>query len=226
VEVGANELPEAILIQEPGPGSQVASPVHVTGVADPTFEQSLVVRILLADGSELATVPTQIEADLEQRGPFAADVEFAVTEPQPAVIQVYSDSARDGGVTHLASTTVMLLPEGPADIRPAEPHAETIVITEPALGSTLSGGVVHVAGVGLASFEQNLVIEVLDDAGQVVGRQAVTVNAPDLGQPGTFSADVTYTVQAAGPARVLVRDPSPMFGGDVHRASVEVTLEP
>jgi len=57
-----------------------------------------------------------------------------------------------------------------------------------------------------------------------VGMQPVTVQAPDLGIPGPFSADVPYQGASAGPGRIVVRDPSPAFEGDYHLASVEITI--
>lgn len=217
---------EAILIQEPGPGSRVASPLLVRGLADSTFEQNLVVRLLADDGAELAFTAVTIAADLGQRGPFEATLPFTVSGERQAFIQVYASSPRDGGITHLASVGVILT-DGPAQIRPAPADtAERILITQPLLAAEISGGVVQVAGVGVAGFEQSLLVEVLDENGRVLASQPVTVNAPDLGQPGAFSADLAYSVAAAGPGRIVVRDISPAFGGDAHLASVEVTLSP
>jgi hypothetical protein len=69
-------------------------------------------------------------------------------------------------------------------------------------------------------------VEVLDVDGNVIGSSPVTVTAPDLGMPGPFVVDVPYTLGAAGPGRIVVRDPSVVFEGNVHLASVEVQLEP
>jgi hypothetical protein len=217
---------EAILILEPGPGSRLTSPIRVAGVADPTFEQTLVVRLVSADGAELALVPAQIEADMGQRGPFAIDVPFTVSGEEQAFIQVYTTSARDGGVTHLSAVGVTLADSGSAAVVPVTLQPERIAVAQPVLGATVSGGVARVEGFGLAGFEQTLVIEVQDEAGAVVGSQPVIVAAPDLGQPGPFSADVPYVVTTGGPGRIAVRDISPAFGGDVHVSSVEITLQP
>lgn len=217
---------EAIFIQEPGPGSQVTSPIRVAGVADPTFEQNLVVRIVTADGTEVAQVPTTIQADVGQRGPFEVEVPVDLDTQHNIFIQVYAASARDGGLIHLSSTGVMFTPEGPEQIVTQEPHPEQIAIFQPQSGETISGGVAHVEGFALASFEQTLLIEILDVDGNVVGSQPVTVQAPDLGQPGPFSADVAYTVTESGPGRVVIRDVSPAFGGNTHLNSVEITLQP
>jgi len=219
--------PEAILILEPGPGSRLSGDIHISGEANPTFEQNLVIRVISADGAILFTGSTTIQADVGQRGPFTADL--AVDLPasdQEATLQVYSDSARDGGITHLSSVGVILSPGGPIEIRPASPSPEKIQILAPAINEQAAGGTVHVEGIGAASFEQSLLIEVVDGEGRVVGVQPVIVQAGEMGQPGPFSADVSYSLSAAGPGRVQVRDISPAAGQDLHIASVEVNLSP
>lgn len=217
---------EAILIQEPASGSQVTNPIRVAGIADPTFEQTLVVRVLLDDGTQLTLVPTMIQADVGQRGPFEVEVPVDLNVQANIFIQVYAESARDGGITHLSSTGVIFSPDGPQNILTREPHPEQIAIFAPQISETIRGGVTHVEGFALATFEQTLLIEILDDDGNVVGSEAVIVQAPDLGQPGPYRADIAYTVTEPGPGRVVVRDPSPAFGGDTHLNSVEITLEP
>lgn len=217
---------EAILILEPGPGSRVISPLHVAGIADPTFEQTLVVRIVRIDGTELALQPVTIAADLGSRGPFAGEVHFTTAGEESAFIQVYTESARDGGVIHLNSVGVMLTVTGPARVEPKSPHPEQILIHSPEMGAVVQGGSVTVEGFGLAGFEGTLVIEIQDAEGNVVGSQPIIVEAPDIGLPGPFSAEVIYLVGEAGPGRVVVRDISPAFGGDSHLSSVEISLEP
>jgi hypothetical protein len=221
------DLPEeAIFILEPGSGSRVTSPVQVTGMADSTFEQNLVVHLLLDDGSQLAFAPTTIQSEMGQRGPFELELPFDVEGERQGFIQVYASSPRDGAITHPASVGVTLASSGSADIRPVTPYQERIVIYQPAVAQTISGGVAHVEGFALASFEQTLVVEVFDVNGKLVGMQPVIVQAPDLGIPGPFSVDVPYQGASAGPGRIVVRDPSPAFEGDYHLASVEVNLEP
>lgn len=217
---------EAILILEPAPGSRLVSPLHVAGVADPTFEQTLGVQVVLDDGKVLAIGPVYIEAEAGQRGPFGVDIPFEIQGERQAFIQVFSVSPRDGGTTHENSVGVVLIDSGDPSISTISDYPERIAIFQPTSNSQVAGGTVHVEGFALASFEQTLVVEVHDMNGEVVGLQPVTVNAPDLGLPGPFSVDVTYTVDQAGPGRIVVRDVSPAFDGDVHRASVEIELSP
>lgn len=216
---------EAILIQEPGPGWRLTSPIRVSGTADSTFEQNLVVRLLLDDGTELALVPTTIAAELGQRGPFEVDIPFTISGERQAFLQVYATSARDGGITHLSSVGLTIADSGEEN-RPAfEQLDERIMITEPVLNAAVSGGAVYVEGVATASFEQTLIVELLDESGAVIGSEPIIVDAPDLGMPGVFQVVLPYTAGVTGAARVVVRDVSPAFGGDVHVSSVEIRLE-
>jgi len=217
---------EAILILEPGPGSRVTSPLRVAGIADTTFEQALVVRLVLDDGSLLALEPTTIQTEMGTRGPFEVDVPFELAGERSALLQVYSASARDGGLTHLSSVGVLLAHSGPADIRPAQARPEQLQILQPRLIDHISGGIAHVEGFGLASFEGTLLVQIYDVDGNQVGSQSIIVQAPEMGVPGPFVADVPYTVSAEGPGRVVVVDPLPVFDGVGHIASVEVILAP
>lgn len=226
---GTRALPaEAIMILSPGPGSKITSPIQLTGEADPTFEQTLAVRLLSMDGTTMTSLSTTIQADAGQRGRFAVQVPVDVPGPQQAMLQVFATSPRDGGVTHLASEIVTLLPDGSsgAQTQPASPQPERIMIDQPGPGQKLTGGTVHLSGFALASFEQTLVVELYDGAGQQLASRPVIVSAPDMGVPGPFQTDLAYPAAASGPGRVVVRDISPANGADVHLASVEVSLSP
>jgi len=100
---------ETIVIKQPLLNSTVTSPVHIEGVSDPTFEQTIEFQVLGEDGRILGQGYTTIEADLGERGAFAVDIEF--TPPatrEHGRIVVFATSARDGGITHLSSVEVAL----------------------------------------------------------------------------------------------------------------------
>lgn len=218
--------PEAIRILAPGPGSRLLSPLRVQGVADPTFEQNLVLRLVLPDGEVLAQANCQIQADAGQRGPFEAVIPFSVSVEQNALLQVLAVSPRDGLVTHLSSTGVFLAVAGAVDIRPGQEEQEAIVILSPQPGEIIQGGQVTVHGYGRASFEGTLVVEVFDAGGNLLGSQPLIVAAPDMGLPGFFEAVVVINIAESGPGLVRVLDPLPIFDGRGHITSVHVVIEP
>ncbi len=219
-------IPEAIVIAEPRVAAGVVSPVHIEGEADPTFEQSLSIHILDADGNVVGQGAAQIEADTGQRGRYRADVPFNVESEQPGRIIVYSLSARDGSIIHLASVEVRLKPSGDATPGIADSGAplEAIVIHSPAPGASVTS-TVTITGEAAPTFEQHLNALIQDEMGNVIATGSTIIQA-DAGQRGPFSFTLTYHVAAAGPGRIVVYDTSPRDGGIVHLASVEVRLTP
>lgn len=222
-----SQLPVSpILITAPGNGSQVVSPLQVTGQADPTFEQTLVVQLVSADGTQLGFTATQIQADVGTRGAFTAEVAFSVNEPTPAFIQVFSESAMNGTIENLNSVSVTLLPNGTAQIEANSNSLPRIHITSPAMGDAVSGGQFTLEGIGLPSFENTFLVEVVDADGTVITQLPISTDAPDVGQYGRFSTTISYSVTGPTPARVLVQDLSPAFGGPTFVDSITITLEP
>lgn len=219
--------PEAILILSPGPGSRVTGSVLVTGLADSTFENNLVIEVRDVNGNVVGMTPVIISAEPGGRGPFAAAVAFTSPgEVTPGRVAVYHASARDGHLIHLASVVVILLPSGSAqELKPGLDHPEDVVIHMPALLDVVSGGTVHVSGYAAPTFEQNLLLAVLDENGVEVGVGFTTIQT-SMGEPGPFDADVPYSVTHEQPGSVQVYATSPLDGGIEHLASVEVILQP
>lgn len=84
---------------------------------------------------------------------------------------------------------------------------------------------VTVSGLGKATFEQTLVVQVLDQSGAPLATQPVTVIG-EMGEYGAYSIEVAFSVSQEQPGRIVVYDASPKDGGLVSLSSVEVTLLP
>lgn len=235
---GDEEGREAILILEPGITSNVTSPVRVAGLADPAFEQTVIVQVSDESGETVGALATQIQADVSQRGPFEVEVPFTVSADQAGRILVFTISPRDGGLTHLASVEVTLLASGAATINPAERHKESIAIFEPQLLASISGGTLHLSGFSDYVFENVLNVALCGAGGggvsdllcgtadNLLATGTVNVNSPDIGQPGPFEGDLSYTVAGGIPARLVVYNTSPRDGGITHLSAVDVQLAP
>jgi hypothetical protein len=101
---------------------------------------------------------------------------------------------------------------------------EAILFSLPGNGSVITSPVT-VQGQSRPTFEQNLVVAVYDENGQVLALQPTTIMA-GAGSPGEFSAQLSFIVSAEQPGRISVYETSAMDGGIVHLSSVEVTLSP
>ncbi len=235
----ADPAQEVILILQPGLTSAVTSPVTVSGEADSTFEQNLVIQVYDENGAVLTTTPTTIQSELGTRGPFSAEVTFSVAADQPGRISVFSASARDGGLEHLASVEVTLLASGgTAALSPAAEHDEVHQIFAPSHLETVTGGSVHIEGFSEYVFEANLNLALCGEGGSgapdlicgtednVLAEGVATMQSPDIGLPGPFETDLTYTVTAPVRARLVVYSVSARDGGILHVTTRPITVAP
>lgn len=234
----APENEETILIGQPGQGSSVVSPVLVEGIADSTFEQNLVLTLSDEDGDVLATQPTTIQTPLGERGPFSTLLAFSVPGGQAGRISVFSMSAMDGGLEHLASVEVRLLPSGEAQILGPGTLQESIRIDAPAMSAEISGGTLVVSGFSDYYFESNLGLALCGLGGSgspnpicgtednILASGFALIEAPDIGQPGPFFGELHYSIAAPTMARLVVYAASPRDGGLLHAASAVVRLLP
>jgi hypothetical protein len=229
---------EAILISLPGFGSAITSPVTVQGQSRPTFEQTLVVAVYDQFGELLGLTPTTLDSSAGSPGNFRTELAFTVASEQPGRVSVYETSAMDGGMVHLSSVEVTLRPGGTAEIIPAEFHFESIQIQFPAPNDELSGGILTVSGYSDYYFESNLGLILCGEGGSgapnelcgtednVLAAGNALIDAPDMGQPGPFSGELSYSVSAPTHARVIVFAASARDGGLLHLSSIPVVLIP
>ena len=191
-------VPEAIDIQYPFPGAVITSPLTVTGLADATFEQNLIVQ-LTGESSEIAQVPTTIQADTGSRGGFSAKVEYAVPDDNPVMLQVFWRSPKDGSLMHLNG--FMLQPGAQsAPQKPVEEKVEKLFLSEVRIG--LNNGKLELQADGSAEglFENNLQYAlcgngsghggddfVCGSGDNIMLTGSTIVNAPDMGKRGDFS---------------------------------------
>jgi hypothetical protein len=101
---------------------------------------------------------------------------------------------------------------------------EAILFSLPGNGSTVTSPVT-VQGQSRPTFEQNLVVAVYDENGQVLALQPTTIQA-DAGSAGEFSTQLSFIVPTEQAGRISVYETSAMDGGMLHLSSVEVTLSP
>lgn len=98
----------AIVVETPMPGEEVSAPVRVEGNAD-VFEATVSIRILDAEGAELAAAFATATCGGGCRGEFSTEVFFFTPERQNGTIEVFESSAEDGSQLHLVTIPVVLV---------------------------------------------------------------------------------------------------------------------
>ena len=104
----ADQLP-AILVQSPGIGERVSSPVTISGTAD-VFEAVVSIAILDEHRRTVASSFTMATCGTGCRGSYTTDVRYDVGTRQPGTIRVYEVSAKDGSPLHVVEIPVILTP--------------------------------------------------------------------------------------------------------------------
>jgi hypothetical protein len=99
----------AIVVRTPVAGDEIVSPVTVAGTAD-VFEATVSIRILDANGQELAAAFATATCGTGCRGKYSAEFFFFTEERQDGTIEVFESSAADGSPLNLVSVPVELVP--------------------------------------------------------------------------------------------------------------------
>jgi hypothetical protein len=98
-----------IVVVSPSVGTRVGSPALISGSAD-VFEATVSVRILDADGAEIATRFTSATSGSGTRGTYSVAVPYTVASQQAGTIEVFEVSAKDGTRLNAVKIPVTLTP--------------------------------------------------------------------------------------------------------------------
>jgi hypothetical protein len=224
----AANLPlERLAILEPGPGSQVTSPFTLMGRGGPSFANRVRVRLIGEDGRVITSRTTFLQTTPGFSGLFITEIAFDISGvAEAARLEVSTDDLRTGRMDHLTTRNLILLAAGSPLIHPTLDGPERLAILSPREGVGIAGGVVHVRGAGWVESDLPLTVAVLDRYQTVLGMVEVPLEAPGLGQLGTFEVDVPYTIPYAQYARLAVYERAPDDSGLIHYSSIEVFLRP
>ncbi len=218
---------ESLAILEPGPASQVVSPILVVGYGGPSFQGRVRLRLVGEDGTVLASRVTYLQALPDLAGRFFTQVPFSITHVgEAARLEISTYELRSGLLGHLASVDLVLLSAGLPRVNPALRGAEKLAIFAPRDGSLVRGGVVTVRGAGWLDTPGPLVVDVLDRNGVVIGSTTTPLVPPGIGQVGTFEVKLSYQTAVNQWGRIAVHEPAVGIPGTLHYNSLEVYLEP
>ena len=127
---------------------------------------------------------------------------------------------------HLMTVEVTILTTGNDRIYPAIRGAEKLTIFQPREENVIAGGSVLIQGAGWVDQDVPLRIEIINRIGDVLGSGQVELDAPAVGQLGTFSAEITYQTSHQQWDRIGVYELHDEVPGLVHYTSVGIWLGP
>ncbi|MBE9478912.1 MAG: hypothetical protein IMY80_03020 [Chloroflexi bacterium] len=218
---------EELSILSPGPGSMVNSPIKVKGFGGPSLDNRVQVRLIAEDGRLLSTGYSFLYSFPGRPGLFYIQMPFeSQLVAERAWLEVRSFDNYFGMLRHLMTVEVTILSTGSDRIYPAIHGAEKLTIFRPREENVIAGGSVLIQGAGWVDQDVPLQIEIINQAGDVLGSGQVELDAPVVGQLGTFSVEIAYQTSVQQWARIGVYELHDELPGLVHYASVGVWLEP
>lgn len=210
-------VPPAVEINSPAVGDELTltAPVQVTGRAAGVAEGSVMVRVLDNLGNVLDEVRAEVTQPTDSNGTWLWAVDLNVTpaaEGRWGTVFAYAPAPTDGVVQAADGVNVRLGPSG-------RPQYVTISDPLPYAQVATDGGV-KVAGLGGALFENNVVVQALDDVGNVLVTVPTTMQTEDVGGEGEWS--VTLPLNYTGRGKLMAFSTSPEDGSTIAEFVVEV----
>lgn len=231
-DLSPDSLPESIpygdiQILNPGPLSKVTSPFELHAYLFPGADDRVRVALYGEDGRLLTRKILRYSAPRDMRVHARLDLGFGIPGvAETARVEIVTHDAY-GRIQARTSTDLILLAEGSQDINPPLDLYEKIVVEEPVPNALIQGGTMIVKGYTRFTETGQLLVEILDYRGNVVGSKVIGVSDKELERGYHFFAgEVPYQVSVATWVRVQVTARDDALSGVIHTSSVLVLISP
>ena len=188
----------------------------------------MLVELLGEDGRSLARQRLDYHQYIDRSIAIAPKLEFAINGVAELGRLVVSVNDRYGRQAALASTDILLFSIGENDFNPAQSDVAPYIFRSPVPDQVIQGGILGVRGLVRPVNVNPVLIELLDEKGQLLANASVQIDLPagDLSH-NPFSVDLTYNVSETTHARLVIRQESvDRIPGTVALWSIPVLLNP
>lgn len=213
----------AIQINKPGPGSKIASPLEVQILAVAGDSKKIDVSLFGEDGRLLGDIIRPVEG--RPTGDFLSlKIPFEIrAAAEVGIIQV-STKDTSGRLQSLSSVRVLLLSSGVSQLTPAgNTIYERVTLQNLRPNADVSGDVMSIQGQFTPYNQQQVVLELITDAGLLMSSRVLNVQNLD---PQSIDTTLPYKVSGPTQARLFIHQEDNVLKGPVYIYSQEITLNP
>ena len=228
-----NPLPYGeIQLISPGRLSRVISPFSIHAYLTPPRndreeESSYQVSLYGDDGRLLVRHFFTREADQSGNTHLVMEIIFEVSGDAEAARLEISSLDEYGRVSALTTTDLILLSEGDPEIKAVQDLYENLIIQQPISSTLIQGDVLIIQGVTRFAPQDQLLVELMNREGGLVGSVVLLVSQENLGSGyRPFEGEIPYQVGISSWIRVQVTARDGKFSGVQHLSSVEVLVSP
>jgi len=221
-----------IQLISPGRLSRVTSPFNIHAYLTPPRndreeESSYQVSLYGDDGRLLVRHYFVREADQSGNSHLVMEIIFEVSGTAEAARLEVSSLDGYGRISALATTDLILLSEGDPEIKSVLDLYENLIIQQPISSTLIQGDVLIIQGVTRFAPHNQLLVELINREGGLVGAEVLLVSEEDLGNGyRPFEGEIPYQVGISSWIRVQVTAKDGKFSGIQHLSSVEVLVSP
>ena len=228
-----NPLPYGeIQLISPGRLSRVTSPFSIHAYLtlprnEQEEESSYQVSLYGDDGRLLVRHFFVREAEQSGNTHLVMEIIFEVSgDAETARLEVSSLDGY-GRISALATTDLILLSEGDPEIKSVKDLYENLIIQQPISSTLIQGDVLIIQGVTRFAPQDQVLVELMNRDGGLVGSEVLLVSGENLGSGyRPFEGEVPYQVGLSSWIRVQVTARDGKFSGIQHLSSVEVLVSP
>lgn len=202
-------LPVELTITSPTAGAVLPPRATISGTV--AGAGTVVVRAL----DNLGLVLAEERVDLEEAGRFEVSLTLAVEAGTRGMIYAYVPSAADGSPAASAAVNVAY---------GADTAVPVVTITSPLPYTTLAESTFTVTGSAESVFEGEIVVEALDDQGNILVQVPATAETNEVDSLGDWTADLTVSAPAGTRGSIAAYVTSAQGGGREAEARVDVVF--
>jgi len=215
-------------ITRPGLFSKLISPYRMEAMVQPGEDGLVRIELIGEDNRMIANQVLDYRDYLNRRFWIAPFLEFQIAGAAETARLVMSVEDQFGRKIALSSVDLILMALGDNETSPSVVDLEPYIIRYPYADQTIQGGKLWVSGVARGVNDSPLIIELINEEGNVVGASRVEVPPPTEEMSHMpFGVEIPYFVEGTTPVRLTIRqDSTQRIPGIVALSSIKIVLEP
>lgn len=215
-------------LDKPGPFSKINSPIEVEAAVSPGEDGLIFFTLTGEDGRVITQQTENYSTYIGRQIWIAPDIPFNISAvAETARLSIHTCDLQ-GRTIALSSVDVILMMVGKDELNPSVVNQEPYIIRYPRSDQVIQGGFLDLIGLARPVNGMPLIIELIDENGNIVGSTQVTVPEPTGTLSHTpFAVEIPYTVNGPTIVRLTIRQESDSrIPGTVALSSMLIQIEP
>lgn len=219
--------PSLILLRivSPGPMSKVVSPIEFIVHIAPDYTGFTQIELIGEDGVRLYSNSFKTYSNIGYFTRVDEKIQYEINGAAEMARLQISTVDKNGRVQAFNSVRLLLQAVGGNEFSPPLAIQDRTLLRHPSRNDQVSGGDLPVTGEFLPANNQPIVLELLDEDGNVLGSRLLQLGPAD-GKYQQFSTSIPYTVNKLLPVQLVIRQSDDRIDGLSYLYSLPLIIGP